>query len=419
MIIGERTLEYWLKAIRSDQKTVRQSLFPILSEFFIVPTFTPNTLPNIPFPHRTPDTHEGDTEEEEAQTLAALQAQVRDAVGRVGAAGRSGGGGGGGGGEGGASEADLDVGRELKWRRMALNRLKDYRNREDSRTTKLVDYQAKHSLPPEEAAHKDEGAGEGGGGGGGGGEVEPPFDIENEVQVPPPSVSVRAVEAQLWTLLGNLEIDCKKIRENVNRIARVQENLLLQVNLFRAEWGHALFTLPHLPHHLQVQVSDELVNEFYCDLLELEECEDTDDVPGGDVRRGTQTTPTPMPRRRRGGGRGCRGRQRRAGCAAPEPGRHAPRRQDAQGPADRPKPPRRRHRPHALQLDLPHAQNDAAQRSWAPECQGVAEAAAHATPAHESGASAADPAATHQLPVFADPGSGAAEGLSEGGGPRA
>ncbi|ROT79487.1 hypothetical protein C7M84_001785 [Penaeus vannamei] len=45
-------LEYWLKAIRSDQKNSQA----------------------VPVP-KTPDTHEGDTEEEEAQTLAALQAQ--------------------------------------------------------------------------------------------------------------------------------------------------------------------------------------------------------------------------------------------------------------------------------------------------------------------------------------------------------
>ncbi|XP_047474425.1 uncharacterized protein LOC125028883 isoform X2 [Penaeus chinensis] len=322
-------LEYWLKAIRSDQKNSQAVPIPNPDPD---EEEDPGEEPEAPLreeaapvegggsvggggpasegaagggghlaadpsasaalrPTRTPDNHEGDTgDEEETQTIAALQAQVREAVARVGAAGRSGGGGGGGG-EGGASEADLDVGRELKWRRMALNRLKDYRNREDSRTTKLVDYKAKHSLPPEEGGHKDEGGDGGGdGGGGGGSEVEPPFDIENEVKVPPPSVSVRAVEAQLWTLLGNLEIDCKKIRENVNRIARVQENLLQQVNLFRAEWGHALFTLPHLPHHLQVQVSDELVNEFYCDLLELEECEDADDVTGGRATRTVDET---------------------------------------------------------------------------------------------------------------------------------
>ncbi|XP_042879888.1 uncharacterized protein LOC122258165 [Penaeus japonicus] len=327
-------LEYWLKAIRSDPKSSqavpvpnpdpdeeeegeKEAEDPDGEEASskegggsegVAPggqlTPDPNASAAVR-PNRTPDTHEGDTgDEEEAQTIAALQTQVREAVARVGAAGRSGGGGGG---EGGASEADLDVGRELKWRKMALTRLKEYRNREDTRTTKLVDYKAKHSLPLEEEGHRDEG---------GGGEVEQPFDIENEVVVPPPSVTVRAVEGQLWTLLGNIEIECKKIREQVNRIARIQENLLQQVNQFREEWGHALFTLPHLPHHLQVQVSDELVNEFYCDLLELEECDDAD-VDGAGARAARNTDDAHAPATSSGAGRRGLSRKGSAGTDVP------------------------------------------------------------------------------------------------------
>lgn len=52
-------------------------------------------------------------------------------VKRVGSAGRAGG-------ADHSSEADLDVGRNLKWRRMALTRLQEYRAREEARTAQVT-----------------------------------------------------------------------------------------------------------------------------------------------------------------------------------------------------------------------------------------------------------------------------------------
>lgn len=52
-------------------------------------------------------------------------------VGRVGSAGR-------GGGAELISESDLDMGRDLKWRRMALTRLQEYRTREAARATQVM-----------------------------------------------------------------------------------------------------------------------------------------------------------------------------------------------------------------------------------------------------------------------------------------
>ncbi|KAG7171595.1 hypothetical protein Hamer_G014732 [Homarus americanus] len=250
---------------------------------------------------------EGDTSEEgeERDSVAALQAHVREVVTRVGSAGR-------GGGADLTPEADLDMGRNLKWRRMALTRLKEYRARELARSAQLAAYKTEHSIPLQEEGEEGEG---------GQGEDERDQDINDEITVPPTSVTVAQVEAQLWHLLGKVELEGSQVKVRVEEAAAAQENILQQVNQHRAEWGHSPLTLTHLPHHLNVQVSDELVNEFYCDSLDLEDNEDVlspgDGLrrgPGGSTSRRAKTSPgTVTP-----------GRRAKASPGAATPGRRRP-----------------------------------------------------------------------------------------------
>lgn len=51
-----------------------------------------------------------------------------------------------------------------------------------------------------------------------------------------------------------IESEGKKVWNRVEAVACAQEDLLQKVNQQKAEWGHAPCTLPHLPHHLHVQV---------------------------------------------------------------------------------------------------------------------------------------------------------------------
>ncbi|XP_071532604.1 uncharacterized protein [Panulirus ornatus] len=250
--------------------------------------------------------HEGDTSEEgeEQDNVTTLQAQVREVVGRVGSAGR-------GGGADLVSESDLDLGHDLKWKRMALTRLQEYRAREAARASQLAAYKVEHSIPVEKG---NEGEGRQS-------EEEQEKDIQDEIKVPPASVTVAEVEAQLWRLLGKVELEGQQVKQWVEEAAAAQEGLLRQVNHWRAEWGHPPLTLPHLPHHLNVQVSDELVNEFYCDVLDLDESGDMESS-GERLRRGT------------GGGtsrRAAASRRTKSSPLATTPGRdmHARRRPDA------------------------------------------------------------------------------------------
>lgn len=51
-----------------------------------------------------------------------------------------------------------------------------------------------------------------------------------------------------------MELEGKEAWGRVEAAASAQEALLQQINQQRAEWGHPLFTLTHLPHHQHVQV---------------------------------------------------------------------------------------------------------------------------------------------------------------------
>nr|XP_045592798.1 cilia- and flagella-associated protein 44-like [Procambarus clarkii] len=165
------------------------------------------------------------------------------------------------------------MGRDLKWRRLALARLQQYRATELARSAQLTAYKTEHAIPLQEEGEAEPG------------EDERGLEIEDEITVPPPSVSVDQVETRLWRLLGKVELQGRKVRVKVQEAAATQERLLHQVNQYRAEWAHPPLTLTHLPHHLNVQVSDELVNEFYCDSLDLEESGEVESPTMG-VRRG-------------------------------------------------------------------------------------------------------------------------------------
>ncbi|XP_050719269.1 uncharacterized protein LOC126999979 isoform X2 [Eriocheir sinensis] len=209
---------------------------------------------------RKPASSEGDTsdEAEEHHSLAALEAQVREVVERVGSAGRPGG-------TDHVAEDSLDPGRQLQWRRTALTRLKQHRAGEASRSCQLATYKKEHAITQDEKKEgEDTGEGDKA-------EDDKDADLEEEVVVPPMTATVEEVETHLWALLGKVEEESQKTREMVRQAAVAQENLLEKVNQHQKEWGHSPLTLPHLPHHIHTQVTDDLVNEFYCDLLDLEE----------------------------------------------------------------------------------------------------------------------------------------------------
>ncbi|KAK7078219.1 hypothetical protein SK128_023520 [Halocaridina rubra] len=223
----------------------------------------------------------GDTSQDDCEqdSLTSLQAQVREVVERVGSAGR------GAGADGGVSEADLDVGRELKWRRTALSRLQEYRSREDARTAQLTSYKVDHNLPLKDAGEEGDGEGPQA-------EEEQDQHIEDEITVPPVSTTVEEVESLLWGLLGKVDIDSKNSQQKIKDVASAQLALLQQVNQRRAEWGHPPYNLTHQQQHLDVKVTDEIVNEFYCDLLDLDEpLESSGRYGAGDsTQRGTITS---------------------------------------------------------------------------------------------------------------------------------
>ncbi|CAL4225571.1 unnamed protein product, partial [Meganyctiphanes norvegica] len=62
---------------------------------------------------------------EKRRTIVNLTNQVHEVVERVGSVARRGGGT-----EGGSAEADMDLGRDLKWRRTALNRVQQHKEKE-------------------------------------------------------------------------------------------------------------------------------------------------------------------------------------------------------------------------------------------------------------------------------------------------
>ncbi|XP_063859838.1 uncharacterized protein LOC135100657 isoform X2 [Scylla paramamosain] len=237
---------------------------------------------------------EGDTsdEGEEHHSLAALEAQVREVVDRVGSAGHPGG-------SDHVAEGAIDPGRQLQWRRTALNRLKQHRAGEASRSCQLAAFKKDHAIPQEDNKKEGEEAAEGEKS-----ENEKDAGLEEEVVVPPPSATVEEVETHLWALLGKVEEETQKTREVVKKAALAQEKLLETVNQYQKEWGHSPLTLLHMPHHLHTQVTDDLVNEFYCDLLDLEESGEVGSVEESRRRdtggRGSSQRASVSPRRQGG-----------------------------------------------------------------------------------------------------------------------
>nr|XP_053640128.1 uncharacterized protein LOC128694174 [Cherax quadricarinatus] len=215
----------------------------------------------------SPLSFEGDTSEEgeDGDSLAALQTQVREVVDRLGSTVR--------GGTDVTSESKLDVGGDIKWRRLALKRLQQYRATELARSAQLTAYKSEHTIPLRENGEHETG------------DDQRDQEIEDEITVPPSSITVEQVETQLWHLLGKVELEGGKVKVKVQEAAAAQQHLLHQVNQYRAEWAHPSLTLQNLQHHLDVQVTDGLVNEFYCDALELEESGEVGS-PGEGVRRG-------------------------------------------------------------------------------------------------------------------------------------